>query len=69
MPPSMMFQMKKITKPMTGLQAFHSAKATLAGNELHHMLRKGQHTLSDDLTILTSSTDSLHGCAQYKSVL
>ncbi len=34
---------KKITKPMKGFKAFHSAEATLAGIELHHMLRKGQH--------------------------
>ena len=27
---------------MKGFKAFHSAKATLAGIELHHMLRKGQ---------------------------
>jgi len=34
---------KKITNPMLGFKAFHSAQATLAGIELHHMLRKGQH--------------------------
>lgn len=34
---------KKITKPMKGFKAFHSAEATLLGIELHHMLRKGQH--------------------------
>ncbi|WP_253264811.1 IS6 family transposase [Legionella longbeachae] len=34
---------KKITKPMKGFKAFHSAESTLAGIELHHMLRKGQH--------------------------
>lgn len=34
---------KKITKPMKGFKQFYSAKATLAGIELHHMLRKGQH--------------------------
>jgi putative transposase len=28
---------------MKGFKAFHSAKATLAGIELHHMLKKGQH--------------------------
>jgi putative transposase len=26
-----------------GFKAFHSAEATLAGIELHHMLKKGQH--------------------------
>ncbi|MFT4060069.1 MAG: hypothetical protein QM652_11050 [Legionella sp.] len=25
------------------IKAFHSAQATLAGIELHHMLRKGSH--------------------------
>ena len=34
---------KKITKPMKGFKEFYSAKATLAGIELHHMLRKEQH--------------------------
>ena len=31
---------KKITNSMRGFKAFHSAEATLAGIELHHMLRK-----------------------------
>lgn len=42
---------KKITKPMKGFKAFHSADATLAGIELHHMLRKGQHNQSANQTI------------------
>ncbi len=42
---------KKITKPMKGFKSFHSADATLAGIELHHMLRKGQHSHSDNQTI------------------
>ncbi len=33
---------KKITKPMVGFKAFHSASATLAGMETAHMIRKGQ---------------------------
>ncbi|HBV21486.1 MAG TPA: IS6 family transposase, partial [Nitrosomonas sp.] len=36
---------KKITNPMMGFKAFHSAKATLNGIETAHMIRKGQ--LSD----------------------
>jgi len=32
---------KKLTKPMMGSKAFHSAEATIAGIELHHMLKKG----------------------------
>jgi len=42
---------KKITKPMKGFKAFHSAQATLSGVELHHMLRKNQHQNSDNMTI------------------
>lgn len=35
---------KRITNPMMGFKAFHSAEATLSGIELHRMLKKGQHT-------------------------
>ena len=42
---------KKITQPMRGFKAFHSADATLHGIELHHMLRKGQHQASNNLSI------------------
>lgn len=42
---------KKITKPMKGFNAFHSAKATLAGIELHHMLRKGQHLQAENQSV------------------
>jgi putative transposase len=31
---------KRITKPMTGFKAFHSASATLAGIEVAHMIHK-----------------------------
>jgi putative transposase len=34
---------KRITNPMMGFKAFHSADTTLAGIELYRMLRKGQH--------------------------
>lgn len=33
---------KKLTKPMLGFKAFHSAQATLAGIEVAHMIRKKQ---------------------------
>ena len=33
---------KKMTKPMMGFKAFHSAVATLAGIEAAHMIRKEQ---------------------------
>ena len=39
---------KRITKPMMGFKAFHSAEATLAGIELYRMLRKGQHIYSEN---------------------
>ena len=32
---------KKITKPMMGFKSFYSAKATIAGIEVAHMIRKG----------------------------
>jgi putative transposase len=35
---------KRITRPMTGFKAFHSAAATLSGIEAAHMIRKGQIT-------------------------
>jgi putative transposase len=35
---------KKITNPMMGFKAFHSAKATIDGIETVHMIRKGQLT-------------------------
>jgi len=42
---------KKMTKPMKGFKAFHSAEATIAGIELHHMLRKGQHMQAGNQSI------------------
>jgi putative transposase len=42
---------KKITNGMRGFKAFHSAEATLSGIELHHMLRKNQHTQLSELSI------------------
>ncbi len=35
---------KRITNPMMGFNAFYSAQATLAGIELHRMLKKRQHS-------------------------
>lgn len=37
---------KRIIKPMFGFKSFRSEKATIAGIELHHMLKKGQMTVS-----------------------
>jgi putative transposase len=42
---------KKITKPMMGFKSFDSAESTLAGIELHHMLRKQQHKQAGNQTI------------------
>lgn len=36
---------------MKGFKAFQSAEATLAGIELHHMLRKGQHLMAENESI------------------
>jgi putative transposase len=33
---------KRIIEPMLGFKSFASAKATITGVKLHHMLRKGQ---------------------------
>jgi putative transposase len=41
---------KRLTKPMMGFKDFVSATATLAGIELCHMIRKGQHVLSETLS-------------------
>ena len=38
---------KKITKPMKGFKAFHSASATLQGIEVSHMIRKRQFGQTD----------------------
>ena len=38
---------KKITRPMLGFKSFASADATLAGIELHHIVRKGQLDLEE----------------------
>lgn len=48
---------KKITKPMLGFKAFHSATATLAGIELHHMLRKRQHVHANNKPIFEQFFD------------
>jgi len=36
---------------MLGFKAMHSARETLDGIELHHMLRKGQHVNSANQSI------------------
>jgi len=41
---------KRITKPMMGFKAFHSAEATLAGIELYRMLKKGQYVSANNST-------------------
>ena len=42
---------KKIVKPKLWFKEFNSAKATLAGIELHHMLKKGQYIHSKKMTV------------------
>ena len=38
---------KKLTRPMLGFKSFTSGEATLAGIELHHIIRKGQLNLEE----------------------
>ncbi len=42
---------KRITKPMLGFKSFAAAKATIAGIELHHMLKKGQMVCDKDMPV------------------
>jgi len=42
---------KRITKSMLGFKSFAAAKATLAGIELHHMLKKGQMICAKDMPV------------------
>lgn len=37
---------KRLVRPMLGFKAFHSAKATLQGIELMHMIKKGQMVIA-----------------------
>jgi putative transposase len=48
---------KRMTNPMMGFKAFHSAEATLAGIELYRILRKGQHI---NKKILLHSSNFMH---------
>lgn len=51
---------KKIVKPMLGFKSFLSAKATLAGIELMHMIRKNQ--------MITAFRESLTPAEQFYSL-
>ena len=42
---------KRITRPMKGFKSFDSAKATIAGIELHHMIKKGQHANAKNMPV------------------
>ena len=42
---------KRITKQMMGFKSFSSAEATIAGIELHHMLKKDQHINASNMSI------------------
>ena len=48
---------KKITRAMLGFKKFRTARATLYGIELHHMLRKGQHVNAANMTIFEQFYD------------
>ena len=43
---------KKITRPTLGFKAIYSARATLAGIELHHMLRKDQMINYENMNVV-----------------
>ena len=42
---------KRITRPMTGFKSFAAAEATIAGIELHHMLKKGQNMSAGNMPV------------------
>ena len=42
---------KKIINPRKGFKSFVAAEATLAGVELHHMLRKGQYAGAANMAV------------------
>ncbi len=43
---------KRIINPMKGFKSFASAKATLVGVELHHILRKWQYADAANMAVL-----------------
>jgi putative transposase len=45
---------KRIVRPMLGFKSFHSARTTLQGIELMHMIKKGQ-MISDDSQVLSAA--------------
>jgi hypothetical protein len=51
----------RITRPMLGFKAFHSAATTLAGIETAHMIRKGQLG-QDGVPPFSSLLPSQHKC-------
>jgi putative transposase len=42
---------KRITRPMLGFKSFETAQATIAGIELHRMLKKGQKENAGDIPV------------------
>ena len=42
---------KRVTRPMLNFKSFHSAKNTLAGIELMHMIRKDQMIVAEENSI------------------
>ena len=51
----------RITSPMLGFKAFHSAAATLAGIEAAHMIRKEQF-MTNGLSAFQRFARSQHNC-------
>lgn len=54
---------KRITGPMMGFKAFHSAAATIAGIEVAHMIRKGQFD-ANGVTASSSLPSQQHNSVQ-----
>jgi transposase-like protein len=52
---------KRVTKPMLNLKSFRSAKNTLAGIELMHMIRKGQFIMEGVAEFLADQFYALAG--------
>jgi len=45
---------KRIIRPMLGFHTFHSARVTLQGIELMHMIKKGQMIMAEGLSLSTA---------------
>lgn len=58
---------KRITAPMMGFKAFHSAAATIAGIETAHMIRKGQIPANGASAFQTFAGLAAELCSEHRS--